>query len=116
MIGLLGNLRGQEGRGISVSGQRGSDEIQRQAYVHMNFSSEELSGRRMQQKHALDQVEGLDDEQVICTIATFPQEPLETADQSHSNVPLEAQLQFIKFSKGRVLVDVIELLRRRGWR
>lgn len=60
----------------------------------------------MQQGDALDEVQRTENQQVILAIASLCHEPIQRANQTHGNVPLESLLQLEKLSKSRVLGEL----------
>jgi hypothetical protein len=71
---------------------------------------EQVSARRVQQQHALQQVEGADDEQVVLAFATTRHQAVEGVEQAVGDVPLETLLQLEEFEEGRVVGQVGERL------
>lgn len=67
----------------------------------------------MQEQYTLHKVECLDNEKIVCAIASFAQQPFEAADQSHSDVPLEALLEFVELSECGIEMKLTQLLGRR---
>jgi hypothetical protein len=62
----------------------------------------------VEEEHALDQVEGVDDEEVVLAVAAADDEPVEGGEQALGDVPLEAFLQFEELAEGRVAREVGE--------
>lgn len=82
-------------------------------HIHVHAAREEGLARRVEQQHALDQVEGVDDQEVVLAVAAAHDQPVERGEQALRNVPLEALLQLEELAEGRVARQVGQHLARR---
>lgn len=62
----------------------------------------------MQQQHALDQVEGAEDQQVVLAVAALGDEAVERGQQALRDVPLESFLQLEELAEGGVAGELGE--------
>jgi hypothetical protein len=71
-----GGDEGEERGGLDRGAIGGFQEIEEE--VHVDFAGEEGAGWRMEEKHALQEVEGGDNEEVIRAIGTAAEEVFKT--------------------------------------
>jgi len=81
-------------------------------YVHVHAPRKENLARRVQEENALDQVEGVDDEEVVLAVAAAGDEPVERGEQAVRDVPLEAFLEFEELAEGGIGAEVGEAFAR----
>jgi hypothetical protein len=62
----------------------------------------------VQEQHALYQVQGAEDQEVVLAVAALCDEAVESREQALRDVPLEALLQLEELAEGRVVGEVGE--------
>lgn len=64
----------------------------------------------MQQESSLDEIEGIEDQEIILAVAALSHETVESANQAHGNVPLEPLLQLEELLESGILGQLGEVL------
>ena len=89
---------------------RARKESEDKTYIHVLLSCKEHLAGRVQQQHALGQVQRAEDQQVVLAVAAARQQPVERVEQPLRNVPLKALLQLEELEERRVVVELFKRL------
>lgn len=79
-------------------------------YVHILLPGEERLARGMQQESSLDEIKGIEDQEIILSVAALSHETVKSTDQAHGNIPLESLLQLEEFLESGILGQLGEVL------
>jgi hypothetical protein len=87
-------------------------ECEREPYVHVHAARKEDLAGWVEQEDALNEIEGVHDEQVVLAVAAPDDQEVERREEPLGNVPLEALLQLEELAEGRIAREVGEHLAR----